>query len=165
MSVEYNLKGALTFDEYLECHKILAAKRRLWIRGIIALYGGGTVIFGVFFSASKPDPVVAIIGSVCLLYAIFISPIQFRYRVKRNWDRYPRIRKGFDITVLPDGIQTTDDKGNPSHSSWDSFEKLGESESLFLLYYSPLLPLCLPKRLVLDEDIDPLREALSSSIG
>lgn len=39
MPDSYNIKGTLTFEEYLECHKILAAKRRFWIRVIITIYG------------------------------------------------------------------------------------------------------------------------------
>jgi hypothetical protein len=57
-----------------------------------------------------------------------------------------------------------DDRGNPSHSAWDSFIRFRESESLFLLYLSPLLPLCLPKRLVANGDLSDLRALLSSAI-
>lgn len=164
MTTQYNLKGTLTFGEYLEGHKILAAKRRLWIRSIITVYGAGMVIYGMTFAPSKPDFTLTIIGALFVVYGLIISPIQFQYRVKRNWDRYPKIKKEFDITVLPDGVQIMDDKGNPMHSSWDSFLRFRESESLFLLYLSPLLPLCLPKRLVSKVDIDGLRAVLSTSI-
>ena len=165
MPDSYNIKGTLTFEEYLECHKILAAKRRFWIRGIITIYGIGMLIYGLFVSASKPDSIFAAIGVIMLAYGIMISPIQFRYRVKRNWDRYPRIKKEFDMAVTAEGVETQDDKGRPSHSAWGSFLRFRESESLFLLYLSPLLPLCLPKRLVPEEDLSGLRALLSSAIG
>jgi hypothetical protein len=165
MRTDYNLKGTLTFAEYLECHKILAAKRRLWIRSLITVYGFGMVFYGIFFAPSKPDFTFTVFGAMLVVYGLIISPIQFKYRVKRNWDRYPKIKKEFDITVLDDGVQNLDDKGNPSHTSWDSFLRFQESESLFLLYLSPLLPLCLPKRLVSEQDLDGLRAILKSSIG
>jgi len=165
MADAYNINGTLTFEEYLECHKILAAKRRLWIRGIITIYGIGMLIYGILFAPSKPDITFAVIGAIMIAYGIVISPIQFRYRVKRNWDRYPKIKKEFDMVVSAEGVETKDDKGRPSHSAWDSFLRFRESESLFLLYLSPLLPLCLPKRLVPDEDLPGLRALLSSVIG
>jgi hypothetical protein len=164
MTTEYNLKGCLTFGGYLECHKILAAKRRLWIRSIVILYGVGMVVYGLIIAPSGPDFTLTTIAAIFLAYGLIISPIQFRYRVKRNWDRYPKIKKEFDITILSDGVQIIDDKGNPSHSSWGSFLRFRESKSLFLLYLSPLLPLCLPKRLVADAEIDGLRGIISTAI-
>ncbi|MEX2579555.1 MAG: hypothetical protein WD342_10910 [Verrucomicrobiales bacterium] len=165
MASEYNIKGSVTFEEYLECHKVLAVKRRLWIRGIITIYGIGMVIYAILFAPSKPDFTFAIIGAILIAYGIVISPIQFRCRVKRNWDRYPKIRKEFDIAVSSEGVETKDDKGRPSHSAWDSFLRFGESESLLLLYLSPLLPLCLPKRLIPEAELSGLRALLSSAIG
>ena len=109
---EYRLKGTVTFAEYLECHKILAAKRRMWIRSIITLYGAGMLIYGVGHLASSLGITFTLIGALFIAYGFFISPIQFRYRVKRNWDRYPKMKKAFDISVLADGVQVADDKGN-----------------------------------------------------
>lgn len=155
----------MTFDEYLECHKILAAKRRIWVRSIIVVYAIGILIYGLFISASSPSLPLIIIGAFFAVYGIFISPIQFRYRVKRNWERYPKMRKDFSITILEDGVQAIDDKGNPSHTAWDNFVRFSESDSLFLLYVSPLLPLCLPKRLIPEDDRGGLRTLLSASVG
>ena len=165
MAKSYHIVGALTFSEYLECHKILAAKRRLWLRGIITIYGAGMLTYWFFFTQPKSDIIFAIIGAILIAYGIVISPIQFRYRVKRNWDRYPKIKKEFSIVFSNDGVETIDDRGNPSHSAWDNFLRIHESESLFMLYLSPLLPQCVPKRLVPEEDLDGLRRLLSSKIG
>lgn len=165
MPTEYKLKGTLTFEEYLECHKILAAKRRLWIRAIMIVYGASMLIYGVAFVSFRPDLALTIIGAILVVYGSVISPIQFRYRVMHNWKRYPRMKKDFDITVSRDGLEIIDDKGNPSYSAWDNFLRFRESESLFLLYMSPLLPLCLPKRLVPGPDVEGLRAMLTSSIG
>lgn len=165
MGSQYDIKGGVSFDEYLECHKILAAKRRLWIRSIIFVYGAAMLIYGIFFAASNPDFTFALIGAILIAYGLVVSPIQFRYRVKRNWDRYPKIKKEFNILVSAEGLETMDDKGNPSHSDWDTFFSFRESESLFLLYLSPLSPLCIPKRLVPAADLSGFRELLSSAIG
>ena len=91
MASEYNIKGAVTFEEYLECHKILAAKRRVWIRALVAVYGLWVVIYGSLFAAARPEFIFVIPGLILIVYSLVISPIQFRYRVKRNWDRYPKI--------------------------------------------------------------------------
>lgn len=165
MASQYDIKGTLSFDEYLECHKILSAKRRLWVRGALFVYGAASLSYGIFFAASKLNLVFAIVGATLIAYASVVSSIQFRYRVKRNWDRYPKIKKEFNIVVSVEGVETMDDKGNPSHSAWNSFLRFGESESLFLLYLSPLLPLCLPKRLIPAAELSGLRELLSSAIG
>ncbi len=54
MPDSYNIKGTLTFEEYLECHKILAAKRRFWIRVIITIYGiGMTFLTTAFYHKYK----------------------------------------------------------------------------------------------------------------
>lgn len=164
MPSQYNIKGVVSFEEYLECHKILAAKRRFWIRGIILGYGTAVLIYGIYFAAPKPDFTFAIIGAILIAQGLVVSPLMFRHRVKRNWDRYPNIRKGFNIVVSAEGVETIDDKGNPHHSAWDSFFGFRENDSLFLLYLSPLLPLCLPKRLVPAADLAALRELLSSAI-
>ena len=165
MPHQYAINGTVTFDEYLECHKILAAKRRLWVRSIITIYGVGALIYGMFLAGSSPSISLIIIGAFFVMYGTFISPIQFRFRVKRNWDRYPKIKREFNITILEDGLQAIDDKGNPSHTAWNNFVRFQESESLFLLYVSPLLPLCLPKRLIPEDDRDGLRSLLSASVG
>lgn len=165
MEAAYNLKGTMTFEEYLECHKLLAARRRGWLRGILTLYGAGMLAYGLFGVASKPDFTFAIIGAIIVAYGIVISPIQFRYRVKRLWDRYPAIRKEFDVTLSAEGVEALDGKGRPAHTAWSSFHRFRESESLFLLYLSPLLPLCLPKRLVPEGELSGLRDLLSAAIG
>jgi hypothetical protein len=165
MPPQYSITGTVTFDEYLECHKILAAKRRLWVRSIIMIYGVGAIIYGMFIIVPSPSVPLIIIGALFAMYGVFISPLQFRFRVKRNWDRYPKMKKEFNITILEDGLQAIDDKGNPSHTAWDNFVRFKESEYLFLLYISPLLPLCLPKRLIPEDERDGLRSLLSSSIG
>jgi len=128
MASEYNIKGTVTFEEYLECRKILAAKRRPWIRAIIISYGAGILIYATAFSVSKPDVTFILIGALLVLYGIVISPILFRYRVRRNWERYPMIKRDFDVTVSEKGLETADDKGNPSHADWDSFFRFRESE-------------------------------------
>ena len=160
----YSIKGALTFPEYLECHKILAAKRRLWIRGVLLVIAAGLLVYGALQSPTIPDPAYILPAIILPLSAFVISPHLFRRRVRRNWDRYPAIRKDMEITVTAEGIDSLDDKGNPSHMAWSNFIRFRESKSLFLLHLSPLLPLCLPKRLVPEEDLPGLRQLLSLSI-
>lgn len=164
MVAEYRLKGTLTFEEYLECHKILAAKRRISLRGVVILGGALFLLLGVLGRGEESGSTRVILGAIFLFYGAVLSPILFRFRVKRNWNQYPRIRDEFDITIQLDGVQSIDDKGNPTHTAWDSFIRFRESKSLFLLYLSPFLPICLPKRLVMEEELDGLRTVLESSI-
>jgi hypothetical protein len=165
MPDDYTFIGTVTFDEYLECHKILAAKRRFWIRSIVTIYGIGAFVYGLLVATSSPNISLMTIGGFFAMYGIFISPVQFRFRVKRNWDRYPKIKKEFCITISEGGLQALDDKGNPSHTAWDNFVRFSESSSLFLLYISPLSPLCLPKRLIPEERHQGLRSLLTSCVG
>ncbi|MCP3962658.1 MAG: hypothetical protein GY719_32870 [bacterium] len=155
----------MTFDEYLESHRALAARRRWWIRSIFLLYGAFMVVYGAFFAGSSSQAtLIVVMGGIFVAYALVISPAQFRYRVRRNWQRYPKIKEEFDITVGEEGIATIDDKGNPSHSDWSGFLGFRETENLFLVYRSPLLPLCLPKRLLADSDVAGFRRLLSSAM-
>ncbi|MGJ8725073.1 MAG: YcxB family protein [Roseibacillus sp.] len=158
------IKGTLNFKEYLECHKILAAKRRHWLRSIYALIGLAALIYAFFVSESRPEWALVLFGGFFLLYATLISPIQFAYRVEKNWKKYPRVKREFEIVVTEDGVATRDDKGHLAHLNWSSFYKYRESSSLFLLYVSPLLPQALPKRLVLAQEIEDLRAVLTSKM-
>jgi len=162
MPQEHRFHGKLTFEEYLECHRILAAKRRIILRTIVIFGGLFFLIKGV--AGDPGDPTRIGIGIAALVYATIISPLQFRYRVKRLWQRNPSVQKGMDITVVEDGLRITDDKGQPFHKDWTSFHQFREIPSLFLLYLSPLSPLCLPKRLIPAGDLPAARALLSSSI-
>lgn len=164
MPAEYQITGTVNFDEYLEGHKIMAAKRRLWIRGICVLYGVGIVIYGSLYAPVKTNITLPLVAAIIIAYGIVISPILFRYRVKRNWDRYPKLKDEFSMKISPEGIVTLDDKGNPSHTNWESFIYHRESRSLFLLYYSPRLPVLIPKRLIPESDLPAFRDLLSSAL-
>lgn len=162
MPPEYRLTGKLTFDEYHECHRILAARRRLILRAITLLIGTMFFINGAM--QDPADPIGIGIGIAAFLYVLVLSPLQFRYRVKRLWQRNPSLHKGMDITILQDGLRITDDKGQPFHKDWDGFLKFRESTSLFLLYLSPLSPFCLPKRLIPQEDHAAVRKVISAAL-
>lgn len=164
MKSEYKITGTLTFEEYLECHTVLASKRRRFFRALIIIYGAGMVAYGLLQASPKLDGVITIFGAIFILYGVVLSPIQFRYRVKRNWDRYPKIKEEFDFLISEAGLESKDDKGNPYHSNWDGFSRFGESRSLFMLYLSPLLPMCLPKRLIPKDELSAVRDLISSSI-
>lgn len=162
--IQYNIIGKLTFAEYLESHQFNARKRRFWVRVISALVGFLLIACGLFFAPQAHRLWFVTVGVFYLLYSLLLSPLIFRYLVRRRWKQNPRLHKPFAITILPDGVQIPDDKGNPSHSDWSSFIRFAESDNLFLLYLSPTLSIPLPKRLITDEDKDALREWFSTSI-
>lgn len=163
MSKTYQFKGLHSFEEYLECHQHLAAKRRRFLRGIMALYGIAAIGYAFWGSSIRPEPVSLGIGGVLLLYAIVISPIQFRYRVRRLWERHPTIKREFAITVGQDGIHATDDAQNQAFTAWSSFLRFEETRAHFLLYLSPNIPCFLPKRLALESDHPGIRQLLQQA--
>ena len=163
MPRKFTFAGKLSFDEYHECHKGLAHKRRLWLRSLITIAGLALIVYGLLFSQTRrPDLVWIIPGVIWILYAAFVSPWQFRIRVRRNWNRYPAAHHDTEITVDAEGLTTSDDKGNPVFAAWDNFIGFKESDSLFLLYLSPLLPKLLPKRMLREGSVDEFRQFLNS---
>jgi len=163
MPEPYLFKGAVTFEEYLECHKLLAAKRRRWMMVVRVLLGVAIIVWWVVVAAPPfLKALMIFLGVFLVFHGLFLSRLQFRRRVKRNWDRYPAIHRDFEVSLSAEGMESLDDKQNPSHTAWDSLHRYGETESLFLLYLSPLLPLCLPKRLLAPNDIDGVRSLLVS---
>lgn len=134
MPKTYLFHGIVTFDEYLECHKVLAKTRRAWARVAILVYGLGLWFYGTALATSRPVWVLIIVGALAMVYGVFLMPLYFRYRVKRNWDHYPRIKREFNLTLSEDGLRALDDKGNPSHTDWNSFIRFDETESLFLAH-------------------------------
>ena len=45
-------------------------------------------------------------GSFFVLYATVVSPSQFAYRVRKNWERYPIAKRDFEIVINPATYQT-----------------------------------------------------------
>lgn len=161
MSAEHRFQGKLTFEEYLQVHRILTAKRRIIVRGLLILGGAIYLILGL--AENPTDPIRMGIGIAAIACALLISPLQFRYRVKRLWQRNPSIQKGMDVTLVEDGLRVVDDKGQPFHKDWSGFHQFRETSAFFLLYLSPIQPLCLPKRLIPQEDIPAVRNMLAAA--
>jgi len=161
MSAEYRFHGKLTFEEYLQVHRILTAKRRIIVRGLVILLGAIYIIMGV--AGNPANTLLMGVGILAIASALLLSPIQFRYRVKRLWQRNPSIQKGMDVTLVEDGLRITDDKGQPFHKDWSGFHQFRETSAFFLLYLSPIQPLCLPKRLIPREDLPAVRSMLAAA--
>ena len=165
MAAEYTFSGELKFEEYLECHKILASRRRIALRTVLTLSGLGMILSTLLSASQKEDKIILIYGVLFILYALVISPLQFRWRVRRLWSQYPASRKPFQVTLKPDGLQTIDDKDQPIHRDWSNFIYYRESPNCFLLYLSPLSPLILPKRLTPKQDLPAIKELLDERLG
>ncbi|MDP8052307.1 YcxB family protein [Pasteurella atlantica] len=159
------IKGKATFDEYLEVQKILKGKRMLISQSIIFVCG--VALLGIALSLGELSGfsiAFGCIGIVYILYALIFIQIRFRYAIKKHWKNYPKMHKEMNMTILDDGVQSLDDKNNPSHLNWNNFINIKESEHLFLLYLSPSLCIFIPKRLISPQEIEPLRLFLFSQI-
>jgi hypothetical protein len=91
----YLIEGKLQFYEYFDAHKTAARIRRTILR-TAAVVGGLFVIilnFTESFDGSMLLNWQSSIGISLIIYGVVISPLQFRYRVKRNWIRYPAVHK------------------------------------------------------------------------
>jgi len=141
-------------------HNVLALKRRRWALALRVSYGLFVIVLAAFAPPQFLVPGI-ILGAVVILYAFLVAPLRFRRAVKRNWDQYPAAHRNFDISLVSDGVESLDHKGNPTHLPWEDFHRSGETDAMFLLYLSPKLTLCLPKRLVLEQDLAVVREVLA----
>jgi hypothetical protein len=145
--MSFRFSGQMSFEEYLEAHLRMAHFRRLWLRGIVLLGGVASIFYAVLFLEGDAHAIAVGAGISGPIYAFFVSPWQFRLRVRRLWDRYPRVQKQLDVEIDDDGIVVLDDRGAPSLTAWENIIGFDETKSLYLIYFSPLLPICLPKRL------------------
>ena len=156
ISNEYRFVGTLAFEEYLEGHEIMAARRRLLLRGVFLIYGI------VIIALHRGHIRFTIAGAALILYATVVSPALFRYRVRKLWNSYPRIHQPMDVRITASGVEMRDDKDQSVHHDWGGFIKVRETEALFLVFFSPLLPLLIPKRLLQSGTTDGLRELFRS---
>ncbi len=164
MERRFHISGKVTFEEYLECHKVMAAKRRWWIRGFILAYGIGVLVFQQFRWPDAGWNMLSAVGVLAITYAIGISPILFHHRVKRNWHRYPKIREDMEVTFDTEGFTAKDDRDCDIFTSWGKIISWRETPNLFMLYFSPILPLVVPKRLIAGDEIDGFRDLLAEVI-
>ena len=165
--MKFVIDGKLQFDEYFDTQKMATQSRRSILRTIM-VFGGIFLIV-----PNLPDTSTAsgypswqlIFGIALLVYGLIVSPLQFRYRVRRNWNRYPaahmRQRFFFDNT----GMTIIDDVGNPAITKWNKFVKWRETESTFMLFLSPLLWVIIPKRLLGIEKVLEFRVFVSSMLN
>jgi hypothetical protein len=147
--MKYSVEGTLQFAEYFDAHKKAAQIRRAVLR-TIGLLGG--LFFILYQPGSMAEPVwsnwPSTFGTILILYVLVISPIQFRYRVKRNWSRYPALHKKQRLSFDHTGVTSVDDVGNPALTKWNKFIKWRETKLTFMLFLSPHLWTVVPKRLL-----------------
>jgi len=156
--VSYTLRGTIIFEEYLECHKALAHKRRLFVKIFLLVYGFGFMSYGILSNDTSLFIASIIILMLCLLYILIVSSFQFKVRVKRLWDNYPVAHNEFEMAIDDEGIKHIIDKVQIGNG-WNDFVGFRETENLFLVYYSPQYPLIIPKRLI-STDIEKIRNLL-----
>ncbi len=166
MKQDFTIQGKMSFQVYLAVHKELAKWRRIYIR-IILFISAAAVLFGVYYVENKnlySDLFMIIVGCGCglLLYAIFLSPIQFRLRAKRNWNHYPSAHKPLYINLSSQGIEGRDDLGNPVLTKWKNVVYMKENRHAFMFYLSPLLPICVPKPLMEEHEVSEFRAFIKS---
>ena len=165
MSERYTFKGTLSFEEYHECHLHLVMVRRFVIRTVAVTFGLVVIGSELQRGISPAQSGGFILGAFLVLYGLVLSPVQFKWRVKRNWGKYPSARKEFEMTLSEDGVDSEDDRGSPNHTNWDNFIKFKETPSLFMVYLSPLLPLLFPKRLLQSGTVEEVRTLLETKVG
>ncbi|MGY8640924.1 MAG: YcxB family protein [Verrucomicrobiales bacterium] len=158
MSPEFKFSGKTTFEEYLECHKVIASKRRLLLRSFLIIYGAGATFYGI----QTASIIFGALGVFALAYGLLISPIHFKSRVRKNWESYPAAQKPRESTLKKEGISVRGDDGNFIVQSWENYISYRETTSLFLIYVSPLMPIILPKRLLVETKVEDCREFLDT---
>ncbi len=158
------IQGKITFDEYLECQKFIYKKRVLISRSIVFVCGVFFLCLDWYYDFKVYNIVLLFLSFIYISYALFLGKLRFKYIVKKNWKKYPKIHEEMTLNILEDGLSSYDDKGNPSHLNWSSFMDFKESENLFLLFLSPNLPICIPKKLLKEEEITKFYDLCSSNV-
>jgi hypothetical protein len=162
--MEYLIEGKLQFDEYFDTHKKAAQVRRSILRTVMVLLGLSIIVLylreSVTFTLASSLQLT--VGITLIVYGLVISPLQFRYRVQRNWNRFPAAHRQCRFSFDTSGMTSFDDFGNKSVTKWNYFIKLRESKSSFMLFMSPLLWIVVPKRLLGFERVEEFRVFVSS---
>jgi hypothetical protein len=165
--MKYSIDGKLRFQEYLEAHKKAALLRRSILPTVVVLGGLFAVVYTLSISLAESDMLSLQLGFGIglIVYGLVLSPLQFRYRVKRNWNRYPAAHKQQKVFFDSSGVTTIDDVGNPAVTKWSKFINLKETKSSFLLFLSPLLWIIVPKRLLGIERVEAFRVFVTSMLN
>lgn len=162
--MKYIIEGKLQFEEYFDSHKKAAQMPRSVLRTVVVL--GGLFVVVLNLPKSAIDSVFSswqlFFGFGLIVYGLVVSPLQFRYRVQRNWNRYPAAHRQQRFSFDNNGMTTIDDVGNPAVTNWDKFIRWSETKSSFMLYISPLLWIVVPKRLLGIERVAEFRLFLTS---
>ncbi len=157
------ISGVLTFDDYLSAQTLAAKKTRLVFRAILISIG----VTCLFFPADgNLNIILKTIAFVFLIYGIFLSPLQFRYRVRRNWDNYPAIQdRLLQNEYSVEGLRTNDDAGQAVFTKWSNMTGWCEDDTTLLIYFSPELYHVLPKRFLDNQEQLILTNVLSEKFG
>jgi hypothetical protein len=127
----------VTFEENLEALRYDHRRQTIFI-------GLAMVTCGVLYWWLKgnwiPLPLV-------VLYVMAVRPYLARQRLKRDWDRkQPANPVETVYEIDAEGVHSTSPNGERTTLGWDRFLRVHESPNLFLLYLTPRLFLCVPKR-------------------
>ena len=157
--ISVQVSGQLSFDEYYRHHKIVARIRRLIIQLIFF-----AVAFDSFykFYTYYPERFLSTqlwLGIILCLYALIISPLLFKWRCHRLWNKYPLIQDPFTYTINKQGF-TAGDSDEPI-IEWDKIIKIKEKSGLFIFFVSPINGLILPARCMEEQEQHNLRELIN----
>ncbi|NIN12288.1 MAG: hypothetical protein GTN62_11650 [Gemmatimonadales bacterium] len=91
--------------------------------------------------------------------------ILFRLRARRTYRQQESLRAPYVMRIDAAGLQFNSDFVN-TREPWSHFRKWAESEDVFLLYYSDVSFMIVPKRLFpLGDEVEQLRALLARRIG
>jgi len=144
-----------TFDDYFRAWRYHTRIRTVIIIAVLVF-----AALVVWFATRN-----LIVPAIVALY-IAVRPLYMRFRLKRFWERTPSVnRESITFELDEKGFHSRDDEGRPCVTHWDKFMKYRESKGYFLLYFSPVLYLSLPKRVMTPEDQEAIRALLTKNIG
>jgi hypothetical protein len=104
--------------------------------------------------------------AIVLVYVIVGRPYLVRRRLWRDWQRTsPAARPETTYELDAEGLHGTSEDGQPTTTPWERFHRVHESNNLFLLYLSPRVFLCLPKRALGTREQNELRRLLREHVG
>jgi hypothetical protein len=154
-----HISGQLQFPEYLRHHQILARTRRTFIFiAFIAIAGDSFYKFFTHYPEHFLSKQLYLGIGICF-YILMLSPFIFKLRCRSLWNKYPLIQDPFAYTINNSGISIADKPDDPI--PWSKIIKSKEDNSLFLLYFSPLNALIIPKRCLNDQQLQDLKALIA----
>ncbi len=159
-SFEFSYK--LSYEECYETFLLLSMK---WSRKIRKLIGGLLILItiillaGYFFDSTKIHYFVMSILAILLLYYLIYVPV---LKAKKGAIKVSKAKGTYKVKITEDGMVVTDTESMPLASDKDA--RAIETEQLYILRPDRMHTICLPKRVMNEQEKEAIRNILKANV-